>query len=438
MNHEEGNTPSGWQGKRPYKEFMQWARVEEDERRRLVARNEPQSESLDRWNLHQKNSQSQDEIRRLMSFIAQDKERAMEMQIKLETQNAITGQVMDAAFQSNTTADRLRTENQRLNKEVARIVAANMKLLHEVEALKLSHDKLSMEVNANVAKHVVDDSTRAEDTREKATDMEAPMKPPPRKAITSRVIMTENERLVSENEALKKELITHKKRAAKAIAENKRLSREIEMHKHDKKVMGRELHVQVVKDSRYAKVPAKNERPSLEMKETSTFHEGNVQVEHESRAAQVNTPESHATQIRIDSLLQENKLLRVNKDALIRRLNAKVAYENRAAQAIAENKRLLTDIEALTNKLNAKVAYENRAAQIFAENKRLLSNIGALTMENSFYRSSQAYPHPGYDSLVAPLIAENQRLSSENEALKHRNTESMMQLHAQIGEGRKS
>jgi regulator of replication initiation timing len=167
-------------------------------------------------------------------------------------------------------------------------------------------------------------------------------------------------------------------------------------------------------DSREAQGLANNERPLL------------------------NSAESHAAQIRIDSLLHENIMLRSDKDVLTRRLNAKVAYENRAAQAFAENKRLLSDIEALTSKLNAKVAHENRAAQAVAENTRLLGDIKALTIENSFYRSSQAYANPGYGSIAAPLMAENRRLSSENEALKHRSTELMMKLHAKIGEERKS
>jgi hypothetical protein len=92
----------------------------------------------------------------------------------------------------------------------------------------------------------------------------------------------------------------------------------------------------------------------------------------------------------------------------------------------------------LNRKLNAKVAYENRAAQAVAENKRLSRDIEALTIENSLYRSSQAYPNLGYDSIVAPFIAENQRLSCENEALKHRSAELTMQLHAKEGEERKS
>lgn len=414
MNPEEGNTPNGWQGKRPYSEFMAWARSEEDEKRNLVTINEPQFESLDLWTLHQKNCRLQNEVMRLISCIDQEKERAIDMQNNLETQKAITGQAMDTAFKSNTIANRLMTENQRLTKEVAKLVAANIKLSHEVEALKLSQDKLTMAMNANKAKHVVDDSIRAEDMREKTADVETVMKSPPRKAITSRVVMTENERLLSENGALKKELIAHKKCTAQAVAENKRLSREIEIHKHDKKALGRELHAQVMNDSREAQGLASNERPLL------------------------NSAESHAAQIRIDSLLHENKLLRSDKDVLTRRLNAKVAYENRAAQAFAENKKLLSNIEALTSKLNAKVALENRAAQAVAENTRLLGDIKALTIENAFYRSSQAYANPGYGSIAAPLMAENRRLSSENEALKHRSTELMMQLHAEIGEERKS
>jgi hypothetical protein len=380
---EKGNNPNEWEGKRTYHEYMAWARGEEDEQRGLV------TTSLE-WTIQQNNSRLQEEVMRLVDCVVQEKERALAVQTELEAQRAITAQVMDTAVHSNAIAERLMTENQRLITTEAQLVSANIKLSHEVEALKLA----LKEIGAN---RVVDEGKCAENVNEKAVDSNARLISPPRKAIATRALTAENERLSSENEALKidqeasrEKLDTHKTRVAQAVAENERLSREIEMHKLDKEALGREFHSQVVVESREAQVFAESEMLMNEMEETP-------HVEKENRAAQVNYAKSQATQIQVASLSQEVGTLQRDKDALTRKLKAKVAYESRAAQAVAENNRLSKDIQA-------------------------------FTVENSFLRSRVSW----HESIAASYTSETQRLLHENEALNRELGEVRWQVHAQV------
>lgn len=382
---ERGNTPNEWQGERTYHEHMEWTRAEEDEQTGLL------TTSLE-WTLQQKNSRLQDEVMRLINCVAQEKERAMAVQTELETQKAIIAQLMDTAVRCNAIAERLMTENHRLTATEAQLVSANIQFSHEVETLKLG----MKDVRANP---VVDESKFAGSVNRNDVDSNSSSMSPPRKAIATRALMDENEKLSSENEALKldreasrKQMAAHKRSVARAAAENQKLSREIEVHKLDKEAEGRKLHAQVAVESCGSQALA--ESGILKNETAESRH-----PENENRTAQVFYADSQATKIQVASLSQEVETLQREKDTLKRKLNAKAAYESRAAQAVAENKRLSGDIQA-------------------------------FQVENSLLRSRVSW----HESIAAPYSYETQRLLHENEALKRKLGEVRCQVYAKGGD----